>query len=335
MRRWQLSDDSGVTMPLIAIMLIALMGFVALVTDVGNGWMVRRSLIQATDSAALAAAQDFVNGLDGCASTAGNYVIQNQAAATMTQCVTPNATADEGRVSVTATHNVDTWFSGLLGLGDYTTTSTTIAAWGTPIEVTGLRPIGLCLDSHPDILNFINNPPATEQTYNTLFGSSQPTACGGVIPGNWGWVDFENDNSSNVEIMSWLLTGFPGEVSFSHHTVTSCTAEAHCYEGRPGSLNNSHAPTLNSLKTSGKYFTIPVFNYAELNGTNAKFHLMGVLRVRLIDFTTTGPQANRSFTFGILPGLITGTCCGGSGATGGSKVIAVCGVDPSAFAACP
>ena len=61
---------------------------------------------------------------------------------------------------------------------------------------------------------------------------------------------------------------------------------------------------------------------------------MGIVRVRLVDFEVNGAPSGRFFELLVRPGLITGTCCGPPGGASGNKVIAICGVDPGAFAAC-
>ena len=201
--------DSGITMPTVAIAMIALLGAVALVVDLGNGWWTRRSLIQTSDSAALAAAQDFVNGddADACAITAPAFVAFNEPAATMTACNDfLYAGGQQGRVTVSADHNVETWFAGVVGVGDYTVSSTTTAVWGPPATVTGLRPIGLCLDTHVDLQDFINNPPSSPVDFTTTYGKEQPNACGGHIPGDWGLIDFSNSNAAIPQIIDWDMT---------------------------------------------------------------------------------------------------------------------------------
>lgn len=327
-------DESGVSLPLMALSMVAIIGMLSLVVDLGNGWRTRRALIPATDAAALAAAQDYVNGDDGCALTAGNYLTQNAAGAALVSCVPFEYNPDQGQVTVTATDNVDTWFAGVIGRGDYPTQSVTTAVWGTPLTVTGLRPIGLCIEGSTELQEVVDNPPATETLIRIEYDKDQPNDCGGgSIPGNWGTIDFDGGSNSNSDTKDWVRDGYPGQVSFSNHPVTDCSGEPHCYEGDTGALaglNNE----LQTLENSGIYFTLPVFNFVEGNGANAEFHLMGVIRVRLIDYKVNGPQADRYFELLVKPGLITGSCCGGGSGAAGNKVIAVCGVDPDAFIAC-
>jgi len=326
--------ERGVALPMVALCMVMIMGMAALVIDLGNGWRTRRALIPATDAAALAAAQDYATGGNGCAGTAGTYLTANEPAAGLVSCTRFNYSASQGRVTVTGTEAVDTWFAPVIGLGDYNVRSVTSAVWGPPATVTGLRPIGLCYGGSAALQAIINSPPATPTLVRINYAKDQPTACGGAtIPGNWGTVDFDGGANSNADTQSWVLNGYPGQVAFGNHSVTSCGGEAHCYEGDTGALSGIQSQ-LNTLKTTGIYFTLPVFNFASNPGANAEFHLMGVVRARLVDFRVTGPEAGRYFDLMISPGLVTGTCCGSPGGTTGTKVIAICGVDPANFQAC-
>lgn len=326
--------ERGVALPLVALCMVMIMGMAALVIDLGNGWRTRRALIPATDAAALAAAQDYAKGGNGCAGTAGTYLTANEPAAGLVSCTRVNYNPSQGRVTVTGTESVDTWFAPVIGLGDYDVRSVTSAVWGPPATVTGLRPIGLCYGGSAALKAIVDNPPTTPTLVRISYSKDQPTSCGGAsIPGNWGTVDFDGGSNSNADTQSWVLNGYPGSVSFGNHTVTSCTGEPHCYSGDTGALSGIQSQ-LTTLKTNGTIFTLPVFNFASNPGSNAKFHLMGVLRTRLVDFRVTGPNANRFFDLMITPGLVTGTCCGSPGGTTGTKVIAICGVDPANFQAC-
>jgi Flp pilus assembly protein TadG len=332
--RLRAADERGVVLPMVALSLVVIMGMAALVVDLGNGWRTRRALIPATDASALASAQDYAKGTNGCAATAGSYLTSNEATASLVSCAPFNYNASQGRVTVTASQNVHTWFAGVIGRGDYPAVSVTTAVWGPPATVTGLRPIGLCIEGSLPLQNVINNPPVSETLIRVAYSKDQASDCGGAqIPGNWGTVDFDGGSNSNNDTKNWISNGFPGEVSFSNHMVTSCAAEAHCYQGDTGALSGLNSE-LTGLKTSGIYFVLPVFNFAQSPGANARLHLMGVLRVRLIDFKITGADSGKYFDLLVKPGLITGTCCGNSSGASGNKVIALCGVDPNAFDAC-
>lgn len=328
------SDERGTSTTYVAIALVVLLGMASLVLDLGNGWRTRRALIPATDAAALAAAQDYVNGVDGCGSSAGTYLGDNEMAATLVACTPFLYNADHGRVSVSADHNVQTWFAPVIGLGDYPVDSVSTAVWGPPAAVTGLRPIGLCIEGSPALQDVIDDPPVAETLIRIDYSKDQPNACGGQsIPGNWGTIDFDGGANSNADTKEWILNGYPDGVVFANHPVADCDGEPHCYEGDTGALAGINRE-LAELRDSGIYFTLPVFNFVENPGANASFHLMGVVRVRLIDFEVTGAQAGRYFELLVKPGLITGTCCGNAGGAAGNKVVALCAVDPNQFDAC-
>jgi len=338
--RQRLAGDGGAAMVMVAASMIVIMGAAALTVDIGNGYRIRRSLIPATDAGALAAAQDFAditNPQNGCTNgTAQSFVVSNEANVDVPVTCTPftYSGGQQGRVTVTATHNVNTWFAAVIGSGDYSVSSTSTAVWGPPASVTGLRPIGLCIDGSSALQNIVDNPPTTETVIVVNYSKDQPDDCGGSsIPGNWGTVDFDGGANSNADTKDWIENGYPDPVTFGNHGVSSCTGEPHCYEGDTGALSGINSE-LNGLKSSGIYFTLPVFNFVENPGGNALLHLMGVVRVRLIDYKVNGPEAARFFELSVKPGLITGTCCGGGGGSGGNKVITICGVDPGQFTAC-
>ena len=168
---------------MVALSMIVIMGAAALTIDLGNGWRTRRALIPATDAGALAAAQDFAdftNPQNGCTNgTAQSFVVQNEANVDTPISCTPfiYPSGDQGRVTVTATHNVSTWFIGVASggtQGDYTVTSTSTAVWGPPATVTGLRPIGLCIDGSADLENIILNPPTSETVITINYSKDQP-----------------------------------------------------------------------------------------------------------------------------------------------------------------
>lgn len=327
-------DERGAVLVLVAASMVFIMALAALTIDLGNGWRSRRGLIPATDAAALAAAQSYVNGENGCSPALfGSYLTDNWAGAENATCQRVG-NGDRGYVIVQADSNVDTWFAGVFGGGDYRVDSHTAALYAPPDGVTGLRPIGLCFEGSAALQGVVNNPPATNTVIRVDYDKDQPDACGGeAVPGNWGVIDFDFGSNSNNDTKDWIVNGYPDAVFFENHTVSSCAGDPHCYPGDTGALAGINGE-LNQLRNSGIYFTLPVFNFVEGNGANAEFHLMGVLRVRLLDYQVNGNPNNRFFEFDVEPGLITGTCCGSGSGASGNKIIAICAVDPGDYAAC-
>ncbi len=330
-RNWR--DDEGAAIVMVAASMVVIMGMAALVIDLGNGWRTRRALIPATDAAALAAAQAYVDGETGC-NLAPDYLTFNEGAAILISCDKVDIDTDRGRVTVTASHPVETWFASAIGLGDYDVQSVSTAAWAPPGAVYGLRPIGLCLAGSSALQNFINNPPPTAQDLTIYYNKDQPDACGDdtFVPGNWGSIDFTGVGNN---FKDWVEFGYDGLVGFEYHTVTDCDDD-HCYIGDTGALPGAKNE-LDDLRDSQQYFTLPVFNYVnDLPGNNAKFHIAAILRVRLMSYKLTGKPSTHFFKLRVKPGLVDGPCCagGGGGGNAGNKVIAICEVGNGDFSAC-
>ena len=333
-----LRDDEGVTLPLVALMLVVILGMASLVIDLGNGWRIRRALIPATDSAALAAAQDYAQGINGCDPVAGSaqsYVTSNESGATMVSCQPQPGSGSNGYVTVTASHPVQTWFASVLGLGNYTVTSASTAAWSDPSGAYGLRPLGLCIDGNQDLHDAIyaNPPPTSPVSVYVEWTKEQPTACGDTT-GNWGAVDLDGVVGGGANDLSdWMEFGYEGLVEFEDHTVSTCSGEPHCLPSQTGSSLASTKQEMNDLVTSGQYFTVPLFNFVENNG-QAWYHIIGLARVRLVDFKMEGAEANRFIDLLVEPGFVPGVPGGSGSGTGGNKVISICAVDATNTAGC-
>jgi Flp pilus assembly protein TadG len=331
-RNWR--DEEGAAIVMVAGAMLVIMGMAALVIDLGNGWRTRRALIPATDAGALAAAQAYVTGENGCGGIHETYVLDNEAAAFDITCDQPgDPDADHGRVTVTASHNVETWFASAIGLGDFEVQSTSTAAWAPAGGVYGLRPIGLCLAGSSQLQDLVDNPPDVPTDITIMYDKDQPDACGDdtFVPGNWGSIDFTGIGNN---FKDWVEFGYDGLVGFEYHDVSACDDD-HCYIGDTGNLPGAKNE-LDGL-VGGDYFTLPVFNYVnDLPGNNAEFHIAAILRVRLMSYKLTGQPSTHFFTFRVKPGLVVGPCCagGGGGGSAGNKVIAICGVDPGQFEAC-
>jgi Flp pilus assembly protein TadG len=144
-------DEEGATLAIVAISLIALMGMVVLVVDVGGLVNRRRELVNANDSAALAAAKAFALEENGADCGVNNDPAQDFADALAAQNVDapgpptlfdPNCT--DQTVAVEYDREQDLFFAPVLGFGDTTTvTASATARWG---QAMGGNPIPIELD---------------------------------------------------------------------------------------------------------------------------------------------------------------------------------------------
>lgn len=327
-------DERGTTLALVALSLVWIVGLAALVVDIGGGWVSRQRLIPATDAAALAAVQDLVAqpwDEAGACTTAGSYVATNAPTATVTECTITALGADGGRITIGASEDFETLFVEPAMEGG-AVHSVSTAAWGPPVTVSRLRPVAFCYDGSAALRQLIDSPPTSPTWVEVSFLRDDPAACGGVPGvGNFATIDFEGGTSTG-EIREWVLEGHPGQVGFEPPTDSNCDGTVACYE-RPYASDDIESQLL-SLRHSGSYVTFPVFDYADAD----EIHLVGAVRARLYDFDIDGVPGDWRFELKVDPGLITGTCCGPSGASSdllsGNKVIAICGVDPDGYEAC-
>ncbi len=332
----QTRNDRGAVIALTAIALVVLMGAAAIAVDVGVGWNTRRDLVTSTDAAALAAAQTYAAGGDGCTTTGPQYLALNAAGSMMTGCILGSSATAQGTVTVNAEKDVDVYFGRAIGLQPYTTNSSTTARWGPPASATGLRPIGLCADAIDSFFASPNSTQTLEISYDDQgSGSGQIDFCGNDDPeGNWGIVDFGNDANSAAQIKDELRNGYPLPV-YTGTIGGDCTSEAYaCYEGSTGQgLTNAYKTQLDYLKSNDIYFSVPIFDFfTDGSGANLEFHLVAFARVRIIDYKLTG--SSRSITLEFSPGLITGTCCNPGGPPSNAYVIQICAVYEDDLSGC-
>lgn len=323
------SDERGASLALVALSLVWIVGLASLVIDIGDGWLSRQTLIAGTDAAALAAAQDLVDRpwdeLGACI-TAGTYVTGNAPTATMIDCTVASLGPDGGRVTVSASEDLDAVFTDLTAPGE-SVQSVSSAAWGPPLTVSGLRPFALCYDGSVQLRQLIDNPPTGPTWIRVNYVKDDPANCGLSSLGNFATVDFETGSATH-EIRSWTLDGYPGQIGFDSPAASNCGPGVTCYD-RPY-VSHEILWELQTIRNRQTYVTFPVFNYADAT----KVHLIGMVRARLYAFDLGGSPGGWWLELKIDPGLVTGTCCGPPAVLSGSKVIAICGVDPAEYLAC-
>ncbi len=125
-----------------------------------------------------------------------------------------------------------------------------------------------------------------------------------------------------------MLRGYPGQIGFDPLTAIGCASPAVCFD-RPYA-SNLIRDEIQLLRATGTAFLFPIFDYADLDDV----HLVGIVRARLLDYQLDGDPGTWSIDIAVEPGLVAGTCCGPAERRAGTKVIAICGVDPGAFGTC-
>ena len=299
-------------------MLVVLLGLGAMVIDLGSAWQHRRQLVTATDGAALAAAQEFASGGDGCESVAADYYNRNAPASAEEEVCTPG----NHSVRVDGSDTVQFGLARIFGIDDQVVNSSTTASWEQAVAVKGLRPIGLCLGVLEDLGA---SPPSPGQEITIPWDNNGPDVCspgGENVPGSWGYIDFNGGGNAGNEIIDWTENGYDELVSPG------------TYEPFTGAHGNMQS-AIEGLIASAECVALPVYEHASGNGNNARFTVIDFATVTITGVRFTGAPADRYLSFRFTPCLVQGDGAAGGGVDYLASVIAICKVDNSPVDNCP
>lgn len=314
------SRDDGVILVWVALMLVVLVGMGALVIDLGALYVERRELQNGADAAALAVAQDCVEG--ECGSGGGSTRAQqyanlnaNDGASAVdpaTPCgVGPGLTACSGsapggasgatgwvRVGAsTRTSDGDDEVSFLLApiissLTGKTVKATAVAAWG-PLQGATTLPFTF---SVCEFLNLVDEVPEGEdfpQKSVTVYskagggpGNEIVPACdsrspsGGTVEGGFGWLD-----------PSGGLCGVHLDVG---DTITG--------PGNPGNDNLLKKSPCSETLIRGRTVLLPLFGSVANTGSNATYTIVGFTGFKIMKYRLSGSAYPSGFTCPQVPG---------------------------------
>jgi hypothetical protein len=198
----RLKNEDGAVAVIVGIMLVALLGAGTLAVDAGNLYWERRSLQNAADAAALAAAQDFAAGEGGSAqATARTYADANNRRGAFVEEFTqpdPNSVRVVTRTGDIGTAGeLNSILASVLGVDQYFARAAATATWGAfgggaTVPLTFSK----CEWDHLTGGDLANLPTGERTVY---FHSSQTAkdinTCGGPAnqdhPGGFGWLNTE------------------------------------------------------------------------------------------------------------------------------------------------
>jgi hypothetical protein len=311
--------DDGAIAIVVAVCMVFLLAAAAIAVDASYLWSNRRGLVTATDAGALAAAEVYARGGNGC-STAATFVADNMAEATVDAC---NRTGDGrgGWVTLTTSTDPDLLFANVMGFETGHVEAETTAQYGIPSGMSGLRPFALCVESNGVEAWAAAGYPTPSATYRIMYTKDNPNDCGANAPGNWGILDFDGGANRAGDTREWTLNGYPGVVSVGEQVP-----------GDTGAFSNSLNTELNTLVANGTEFPVPLFDAVTGNGSNASFRVEGFAMVQLVGFRTNGPEAQRYLEIRFVSRIAQGQCCDAGGPDLGLRVVRICaieGLDPS------
>jgi Flp pilus assembly protein TadG len=184
--RCSFQEDRGSVIILVALVLTALLGFCALVTDIGLMYAQKAHLQNAVDAAALAGVQDLPGNPDTAEQTAVDYAGQNGISEVSVSFEDNNAS-----IIVQATEEVPTYFARIWGITQEQLSVSAKAMMVPPTELTGAVPLSI-------------------QNQNLVYGQEY-TLKSGAGNGDSGWygaLDLSGNGADNYE--SDLANGYSG-----------------------------------------------------------------------------------------------------------------------------
>jgi Flp pilus assembly protein TadG len=259
-------DEQGATLAIVAIALIALMGMVVLVVDVGGLVSRRRELVNANDSAALAAAKAFAMNENGAECGVNNGPAQgfaDQLAAENVDAPGPPtlfvADCEEQTVTVEYDRDQDLFFAPILGFAQTArVTGTATAKWG---QSQGGNPIPIELDpgttgdcvyvdpSDPE--GGFNQPQVCPDGYWFDPQSTDQNSAWGLLSLNeWAPDDGANDpqaqcsaSGGSNDLGGWIDGSQPIEVTLAEIPTYVCTRNGASTSTWLGPLQDQECPT--------------------------------------------------------------------------------------------
>jgi Flp pilus assembly protein TadG len=160
-------DEQGAVLMIVALSLLVLLGMLVLTVDLGRSVAIKRQMVNGTDAAALAAAQQCAlgKGSSSAASSASAVLAENRAGATVTTFTAPQCDNPvDGQpkfVVVESSTPVDYYFAPIFGFDEGVVAARAVAQWGAVGET---NPVPITVDNE-QLLNcgIVQNAPPPDE----------------------------------------------------------------------------------------------------------------------------------------------------------------------------
>ncbi|MFB0834008.1 TadE/TadG family type IV pilus assembly protein [Arthrobacter halodurans] len=271
-------DERGASAVLVAVMMVALLGFAAVSIDVGRLYWEKAQLQNGADAGALAVASvcgknetdpqcinpnSLTSGLANANAVDGLTNVRSVIVDTVANRVVVETGALE---TGTSTNRVSLWFAKVLdpSLASAEVATAATARWGGPSSLTSLFPLAFSqceVDSSPTFdgeLQFL----LSHGNGNDKKDTCHSTSSGQELPGGFGWIDQASGGSCEAQttIGAW---------------ATSDTGN-NLKSGCPTRL----AEWKTVLQKGGKIIALlPVFDKTEGSGNNGRYRIHGYAAV--------------------------------------------------------
>ncbi len=280
--RVDLRSDEGAIAPLVAILLVVLLGFVAIGVDMGYLYVERTQLQQGVDAAALAGAQEI--GVGDSGSMAAAYAASNGIAGgeiTANQSASAYAAGDAWTVS--AQRQASTFFAPILGLGSTSPVGATATAVKSPAKTAKVMPYGLWAGniSGPYTVSgslVTSNDLEYRGNQWTNLVTDNPNPCGGKNQPTCHW-NIQNGNKPSSSFKGFLYLQNNQDMQIFMTVGTTITANS-----KNGNNNEKDPSTeICNYVNSGQPALFPLLDWANDDGSGVvTFQVVG-FRALLLD----------------------------------------------------
>jgi Flp pilus assembly protein TadG len=291
------ADERGAVLPIVALALVALMGMLVLVVDVGGLLFARRELVNGADAAALSAAQAcaMLNDDELPEVSADTYAIANVPGADVaTTNIIDSVNCDEGTsgyVTVRYAKDQPLFFGPVLGSGDSAVVTTEATAnWGGVGTSDGVIPLVVYSGFFQGLTCNVPDVPAGTTCYlwedNDLSGEGNF----GFIDVDDGWNVSPDDECRNEGGDQVLEDWISGTIPVSTLTLNYPRATWSC--ARAG--NHSEPQVWSALRLlKGQERVFPVVGVspgdqqpAQTGTPKPKYNVIGFARLKIVEVLT-------------------------------------------------
>ncbi|NUQ38278.1 MAG: hypothetical protein HUU23_10880 [Caldilineales bacterium] len=275
--RRRLEQEQGSALAYFVISLTVLLGFAALLLDLGIGFLERRHMQNGADAAALAGARVLALGGN---TTAINTEVARLATANGVSDYSWSLIDGGNGVQVRADTTFDTWFARVFGLNAIATGATGAATLAAVVETGNLLPMTTSCQAF------------TYQASYRMWASEDMES-----PGNFGWLDWDGRPVGNSELASNIANpAQSGSWSINQWIPSG-----------PGVQGSSQVEA--ALSTwIGRHVTIPLYDTVIGTGSGTEYRICGFGQFVLTGFNFQGSDkwVEGYFIRHILPGARSG-----------------------------
>ncbi|WP_432393622.1 pilus assembly protein TadG-related protein [Pseudarthrobacter sp. L19] len=298
--------EHGAIAVIVAVLMVALLGFAAIAVDVGMLYAERTQLSNGADAGAFAIAQKCAKNVNdpNCSATSslpgilangntgdGLSNIQSVALDTTNRTVTVTAGAQEAGK---APNKVSLFFARVLGIKDASVTAAATVQWGSPVAGPTAFPIAFSVCQ-------VNDHIGAGAQLLVSHGSKAETSCkyvpsGQVVPGGFGWLKRPDGGcAGNVSASGWA-DGDPGN-------------------SYPNICNNQLISWASDIQAGKDVIVLlPIFDQVTGTGTSVSYHLTSFAAFKVQGWSFNGnkfPITFRNAPPDVSPALsCTGSCVG-------------------------